>query len=123
MPVLRYDDAPEFDLSGIPVLGLAAPSRGAHETLMYRVSLGPGDELPRHHHDHEEVFHVLSGSLTAFLDGEEIEVTEGDTVMIPPGVPHHSVGGRGGAQVLAVLPTGTAMIRSDGQRVQPPWTE
>jgi quercetin dioxygenase-like cupin family protein len=123
VPVLRYEDAPEFQLLGISVRGLASPSRGAHETVMYRVILAPGDELPRHHHDHEEVFHVLSGTLTAFLDGDPIPVDEGDTVMIPPGVAHHAVAGDDGAQVLAVLPTGAVMIRPDGQRLRPPWAE
>lgn len=123
MPVLRYDDAPEFDLSESRVRGLAAPSRGAHETTTYRVALAAGDELPRHEHDHEEVLHVLSGSMTAHLDGEVIALAEGDTVVIPPGVPHHSTGGPEGAQVLAVMPTGTGLIRPDGQRVVPPWAE
>jgi quercetin dioxygenase-like cupin family protein len=123
VPVLRSENAPEFDVDGIRVRGLASPSRGAHETMMYRVVMSPGDELPRHHHDHEEVFHVLSGSLLAVLDGEEHSVAEGDTVMIPPGVPHHSVAGEDGAIFLAATPTGTSMIRPDGQRVQPPWAE
>jgi hypothetical protein len=30
--ILRFDDAPVFDLSGVRVRGLAAPGRGATET-------------------------------------------------------------------------------------------
>lgn len=38
MPILRFDDAPEFELAGIRIRGLASPSRGAAETMTYRVS-------------------------------------------------------------------------------------
>lgn len=34
MPILRFDDVPEFELSGARVRGLASPSRGASETTM-----------------------------------------------------------------------------------------
>ncbi len=121
MPILRFDDAPEFELSSVHVRGLAAPSRGATETLMYRIDVAPGQQLPNHTHDHEEVFYVLSGSLTAVLDGEEYPVAEGDTVMIPAGVEHWSFAGEVGAALLIAMPSGTVMIRSDGERVEPPW--
>lgn len=61
MPILKSDDAPEFDLAGVRVRGLSAPSRGALETMSYLVELGPGQRLPEHTHDHEKVSHVLSG--------------------------------------------------------------
>ena len=122
MPILRYDDAPTFDLNGISVRGLASPSRGAAETMSYRVDLASGQSLPEHRHDHEEVFHVLSGALTVSLDGEENELGVGDTVMIPPGVSHFSyVAEHATAALLAVMPSGTVMIRPDGERVSPPW--
>ncbi|HZY44009.1 MAG TPA: cupin domain-containing protein [Anaerolineae bacterium] len=49
----------------------------------------PGQELPVHHHDHEhEVFDVLEGSGTMFLDGESIEVKAGSVIFVPAGVHH-----------------------------------
>jgi quercetin dioxygenase-like cupin family protein len=122
MSILRFDDAPRFELNGIAVRGLASPSRGASETMSYRVDLASGQSLPEHRHDHEEVFHVLSGRLTVSLDGQETRLDAGDTVMIPPGVSHFSyVGQDGDAVLLAVMPIGTIMIRPDGERVAPPW--
>ena len=103
MPILKFDDAPEFDLAGVRVRGLSSPSRGALETTSYRVDLQPGQRLPEHTHDHEEVFHVLSGPITASLDGAETLLGPGDTVMI------------------AMMPVGTIMIRPDGERAVPPW--
>lgn len=123
MPILRSDDAPEFDLSGIAIRGFASPSRGATETMTWRITFGPGQRLPEHTHDREEVFHVLEGSLTASLDGEETRVGPGDTVMIPAGIRHTSfTDAASTAVLLSIMPTGTVMIRDGGERVSPPWT-
>jgi quercetin dioxygenase-like cupin family protein len=122
MPIVKFDDAAEFDLAGIRVRGLSSPSRGALETMSYRVDLQPGQRLPEHTHDHEEVFHVLSGPLTVSLDGEETLLGAGDTVMIPPGVSHFSYAdGSEPCAILAMMPVGTIMIRPDGERIAPPW--
>ena len=124
MPILRSDDAPEFDLNGITIRGGASPSRGAAETMTWRIAFGPGQRLPEHTHDHEEVFHVLEGRLTTALDGEETLVGPGDTVVIPPGMRHTSfTDDAGSATLLSIMPSGTAMIRDDGERVAPPWTQ
>jgi quercetin dioxygenase-like cupin family protein len=122
MPILKFDDAPAFDLNGAVIKGLASPDRGALETMCWRIEMTPGQGLPEHTHDHEEVFHVLSGRLTASLDGEETVVVRGDTVMIPPGVSHFAYAGEEDEGVLlAMMPVGTIMIRPDGERVSPPW--
>jgi quercetin dioxygenase-like cupin family protein len=122
MPIVKSEDAPEFDLAGVRVRGLSAPSRGALETMSYLVELGPGQRLPEHTHDHEEVFHVLSGPITVSLDGAETLLGPGDTVMVPPGVSHFSYAGESLATaILAMMPVGTIMIRPGGERVAPPW--
>lgn len=121
MPILKFDDAPEFDLNGALVRGLASPSRGALETMCWRIEMTPGQRLPEHTHDHEEVFHVLSGRLTASLDGEETVVLTGDTVMIPPGVSHFAYAGEEAAKFLTMMPLGTLMIRPNGEVVPLPW--
>jgi quercetin dioxygenase-like cupin family protein len=123
MPILRSEDAPEFDLNGITIRGGAAPSRGATETMTWRITLRPGQRLPEHTHDHEEVFHVVEGSVMASLDGDETRVGPGDTVVIPSGVRHTSfTDDASTATLLAIMPSGTLMIRDDGERVSPPWT-
>jgi quercetin dioxygenase-like cupin family protein len=121
MPILKSDDVPEFDLGGARVRGLASPGRGAQETMCYRTTFPPGVRLPEHTHDHEEVFHVLSGQLVAWIDGTEANVEAGDTVMIPAGASHYSYVGEAPAEVLSMMPVGTVMIRPDGEVVPPPW--
>jgi mannose-6-phosphate isomerase-like protein (cupin superfamily) len=50
----------------------------------------PGGHAAREHiHPHqEESFHVLSGTLTVMVNGEEKVVSAGETVVVPPGTPH-----------------------------------
>lgn len=48
----------------------------------------PGAASPAHYHAEDEVFQVLSGTMTFMLDGEIISAPEGSTVVIPAGVPH-----------------------------------
>lgn len=121
MPIVRSQDAPTFDLEGSIVTGLASPQRGATETMTYKVSLAPNAALPPHRHDHEEVFYLSAGSLTAVLDGEELAVEFGDSVIIPAGVLHHSFAGERPAELIVAMPSGTVFIRPDGDRGVPPW--
>lgn len=122
MPIVRAEDAPGFEVEGVTVKGLASPSRGATETMSYRVPLHAGERAPEHAHDHEEVFHVLSGRCVVSLDGEETPLGPGDTVIVPPGTKHFTYSEEGGVDVLAVMPVGTVIIWKDGERWAPPWT-
>jgi quercetin dioxygenase-like cupin family protein len=125
MPVARSSDHRVFEVTGstgdVTVTGLASPSRGATEILMYRIDLAPGAALPPHRHDHEEVFHLLSGTLTSVQAGERIAVRAGDAVMIPPSVPHSAQAGPDGAVLLVAMRKGTRTIRPDGASIVPPW--
>ncbi len=124
MPVIRRDDSPRFETGAVRVRGGASPSRGSDELLLFRVILENDAALPRHTHDHDEVYQVVSGSATAVIGDETFEVSEGDTVVIPAGTVHTAFvdGGRRG-EFVSAMPRGTVMIREDGERVVPPWTE
>lgn len=60
------------------------------ELAQVHFDLLPGGHAPREHiHPHqEESFHVLSGSLTAMVNGKEKVASAGETIVIPPGTPH-----------------------------------
>jgi quercetin dioxygenase-like cupin family protein len=47
-----------------------------------------GAFFPEHSHREEQVTIVESGKITFYLDGEEIELKEGDICYIPPLKPH-----------------------------------
>jgi len=124
MPVIRRADAPTFELGGVRVRGGASPSRGADEVLLFRVILEDDAAMPRHTHDHDEVYQVVSGSATAMIGDDSFEVSEGDTVIVPAGTEHEAFVDRGRrAELVSSMLKGTVMIRLNGERVAPPWSE
>src|SRR5690242_10130488 len=75
----RYDELP---LTNVPLF---------REEDFSACLLGflPGQVLPRHRHAHEhEVFDVLAGTGTVWLDGEAMVVGPGDSIFVPAGVEH-----------------------------------
>lgn len=68
---------------------------GARDLGQMLLTEGPGYRTPVHiHHRTDESFHVLSGTLTLWVDGQMHELTAGDYVFIPRGTPH-AQGNRG----------------------------
>ncbi|HEY6762061.1 MAG TPA: cupin domain-containing protein [Baekduia sp.] len=71
----------------VKAAGLA--TAGAYTAAV--VMLEPGGGVPGHRHArYEEAFHVLEGSVTVVVDGEQHEAPAGATVLVPWGV-HHRV--------------------------------
>ena len=51
----------------------------------------PGYQAPLHSHPYLEVLHILDGVAEAWMEGQEedkIVLRRGDTIALPPGVPH-----------------------------------
>ena len=121
MPVERAADHPTFELGGNTIVSLAAPARGATEAALYRVDLPEGGGLPRHHHDHLDVFTVGSGGGTFYLGDETIALEAGDSMVVPIGEWHHFEAGAGGGSIVVTMLPGTKLIREDGSEIVPPW--
>ena len=124
MPVIRAATAPTFDIPGLSVTGLAAPSRGSQECSVWRLRLPPGTPGVEHTMDREEIFVALAGRALATLDGESIELGIGDTLVVPANHPF-SLGTRDGEvfDALAVAPAGVRATVPPGPPFAPPWTE
>ncbi|WP_113698965.1 cupin domain-containing protein [Nonomuraea lactucae] len=124
MPVISGADAPTFALPHVTATGLAAPSRGATETCAWRFAIAPGMPADSHAVDREEIFVVLSGSLTAIIEGEEHALSAGDALIVPAhtpfgiGNPHDEP-----AELVAVLPVGGRAIMPGMAPFTPPWAE
>ena len=58
------------------------------EVMIARIAMKRGCLVPVHSHRHEQISHVLSGSLRFLIEGREILAGSGDLVLIPPHVPH-----------------------------------
>jgi quercetin dioxygenase-like cupin family protein len=53
-----------------------------------RLELAKGCSVPRHNHINEQIAMVQSGRILFNLDGVEVTVGAGESVRIPPNVPH-----------------------------------
>ena len=123
MRVLRASNAPTFEVHGATITGAASPSRGASQTCLWRIDLAPGCTVPAHILDHEEIFHALSGTLVATVDGEQHRVDVGDTLIVRPGATLQiSVPPEARFQAVVVLPAGSlARFAAGGDPFTPPW--
>jgi quercetin dioxygenase-like cupin family protein len=59
-----------------------------NEVMVARISMKRGCLVPEHSHHHEQISHVLSGTLRFVVEGNEIVVGAGELLLIPPHVPH-----------------------------------
>jgi quercetin dioxygenase-like cupin family protein len=57
-------------------------------TMLARLVLKKGASVPEHHHFHEQISHVVEGTLKFIIDGKEIVVRAGEILCIPPHAPH-----------------------------------
>jgi len=56
--------------------------------MLARVLMKKGCIVPEHSHPNEQVTYILEGALNFFIDGREILVRAGETLTIPPNMPH-----------------------------------
>jgi len=56
--------------------------------MLARVLLKKGCVVPEHSHPNEQVTFILEGALKFWIDGKVIVVCTGETLTIPPNMPH-----------------------------------
>ena len=125
MRVIRGDEVPETERGGNRMAGLATPSRGAAEVMVWRTRVAPGGGPPPHKHDHEEVCVVLTGTGIVREDGgAEERFGPGDTIIARLGKVHEIVADEGvTVEWIAALPAGTKTFRPDGSELEIPWAD
>lgn len=55
------------------------------------VRLKKGCIVPQHSHEPEQITSILEGALEFEIDGQKIVLKKGETMIIPPNVPHAAV--------------------------------
>jgi mannose-6-phosphate isomerase-like protein (cupin superfamily) len=124
MPIVRAENAPSFELPGLTVQGLAAPSRGSSETSAWRLSISPGAPGVPHSVDREEIFLALDGRAVATLGEERLELHAGDVLIVPAGQLFSLANpGTVAFEAIAVAPVGVRARMPGGEAFVPPWTE
>jgi quercetin dioxygenase-like cupin family protein len=92
-----------------PLQTLVSRDTGASALTVLVNQLSPGQRIPAHRHDVEEVLIVTAG--TCVVRGADVELTAaaGDAVIVPPGV-EHDFHATGSATVIGVLASGQPRI-------------
>jgi quercetin dioxygenase-like cupin family protein len=123
MPVIASASAPTFDLPGLHVTGLAAPSRGCRETAVWRLALAPRTAGTLHTVDREEVFVMIAGRAVAQLADDTLELAAGDALVVPANVPFSLANPYDEVcEAIAALPVGGRAAMPGGEPFAPPWT-
>jgi quercetin dioxygenase-like cupin family protein len=55
-----------------------------------RVLMKKGAHVPLHHHINEQVTYILEGALKFAINGQELVVSAGQVLCIPPNMPHEA---------------------------------
>jgi quercetin dioxygenase-like cupin family protein len=104
---------------------LASPTLGCTKTLsLWRATMRAGQCGPQHTFDVEQAWHLLDGTATIAVGAETIDLSIGDTVVLPAGVQRQISTESGAAFVITGLADGLATpISPDGpgDPVAPAW--
>lgn len=58
------------------------------QCMLARIRLRRGCRVPEHRHANEQITYVLEGALRFELEGREVVVRAGETLVIPANLPH-----------------------------------
>ena len=87
MPFYRTDDLPATEM--LP--GVLRRAVYLDDVMITFFDFEPEAIIPEHHHPHQQITFVISGTMEFDLDGEKQVLQAGDGVLIPPDVPHSAV--------------------------------
>ena len=86
----RWDDIPAEPLKG----GITRKLVTGERMMIAHVHLKKGDDVPRHHHENEQLTYIISGALHFWFgdaDEREFTVNAGELVVIPANLPHRAL--------------------------------
>ncbi len=120
---VRSSEARRTETPNAVMTTFASPTQGASQELsLWQVDMRAGQAGPEHVFDSEQVWHVLDGTARIDLDGQPVQLTAGDSLVLPAGVCR---------QVTAVTQArmvvcghGNAVVSVPGEaasRGTPPW--
>ncbi len=121
MSVIRSTDARRTETPNAVMTTYASPTQGGTGIAMWRVAMEPAHAGPRHAMDTEQVWTFLTGTAVVDLDGEELVLGTGDTLVLPADVPRRFRTDDGYTAVVASPAPSLAVNLDTGDRVAPPW--
>ena len=121
MPIIHPTHLERFEGHGGIMCGLATPSQGATELLLWRATMHVGASSQPQYHDHEEIVFILQGEGLAHLAGEVFPFAAGDTLIFPASAVHQVTNtGETPLDALILLPVGTSSFLPDGEKLPAP---
>lgn len=122
MGLISAEAAPRFEMHGAEFTGLAAPSRGARETSVWRVRIAAGTPAVTHRLTREEVLVALSGRALVTLAGERFDFSAGAAVIVPPDTDFALANESAEPfEAVAILPVGGMAQVGNAAPFTPPW--
>jgi quercetin dioxygenase-like cupin family protein len=122
MPVLREQDAVQHRLHGATFNSFVAPSSGSSELCAWRLEVAAGTTGVPHRVNREEVLLVLTGELTATINGAAAALRAGEVAFVPAGA-LFGLDNVSDAPATAWVTTsiGLEATLADGSLISPPW--
>ncbi len=80
---------------------------------MARLVMNKGAVVPLHHHVNEQITTLLEGSLLFVLDGTEQVLNAGESLVIPPDLPHRVEALTDAVAIDVFAPTRADWLRGD----------
>ncbi|MEU4216959.1 cupin domain-containing protein [Actinoplanes sp. NPDC026623] len=122
MPVLREQDAVAHRLHGATFNSYVAPSSGSTQLCAWRLEVGAGTTGVPHRVSREEVLLIVSGEVTATIDGIVTALRAGEVAFVPAGA-MFGLDNPSGAPATAWVTTsvGFEATLPDGSSISPPW--
>jgi quercetin dioxygenase-like cupin family protein len=120
MLVVDHRDRPVIlSGSGHPSLSMVVNREvGARSMSVWKTFHQPGEVVPLHTHDYEEIITVIAGEAIVTVASESNPVRADMSIVIPPHTPHgYKNSGDGVLRMIASFPDPDAVL---GKRVDPP---
>lgn len=118
---IAHEDARHTETPNASMTTLASPTQGGTGSLsLWRTAMGPGQGGPLHTFDVEQIWHVLDGTATIVVDTESVDLSVGDTLVLPAGTPRQ-VRTDSGVSFVVCGPASGQATPDGGEAVSPPW--
>ena len=123
MHTVRATEARRTETPNATMTTLASPSLGATDALsLWQVEMEGGARGPVHSFDSEQVWTVTTGEIVIETEGGQVELSPGDTVVLPPGVDRQVIAARPARALVCGFGNAVAHAASEPEpRGTPPW--
>lgn len=123
MKIVSATEARTVTTAAAVATAYAAPSQGSTELCNWRVQMKPRTSGPLHAIDREQLWTVLTGTLTVTAEGRTETAGPGQTVILPADVDRQVTSGDEPAEALVCMAVGGQATVPGAPPVPLPWAQ